>query len=63
MLGVPPPIADDADDGRHQEEEGGASCCPGDQSDVGRLKGSVFTSLFPSIAVGSSRVGGVARSA
>lgn len=60
MLGVPPPVTDDADDGGHQEEEGGASCCPGDESNVGRLKGSVFASFFSPIAVGSSRVGGVA---
>lgn len=61
VLGVPPPVTDDADDGGHQEEEGGASCCPSDESNVGRLKGSIFTSLFSPIAVGSSRVGRVAR--
>lgn len=62
VLGVPPPVTDHADDGGHQEEEGGASRCPGDESNVGRLKGPIFTSLFSPIAVGSPRVGGVDRS-
>lgn len=61
VLGVPPPVADDADHGGHQEEEGGASCRAGDESNVRRLKGPVFTSVFSPITVGSSRVGGVAR--
>lgn len=63
VLGVPPPVTHRADDGGHQEEEGGASCCPGNESNVGGLKGSVFTSFFSTIAVRSSRVGGVARTA
>lgn len=61
MLGVPPPVAHDADHGSHQEEEGGASCRAGDEGNVGGLKGSVLTSVFTPIAVGSSGVGGVAR--
>lgn len=60
VLGMPPPVADDADHGGHEEEEGGASCCTGDESNVRRLEGPVFTSLFSPITVGSSRVGGVA---
>lgn len=46
MLGVPPPVAHDADHGGDQQEKGRASRGAGDESDVGGLERPVLTSAF-----------------
>lgn len=57
VLGVPPPVAHDADHGGDQQEKGRASRGAGDESDVGGLERPVLTSAF--FPEGSSRLAGV----
>lgn len=61
VLGVPPPVAHDADHGGDQQEEGGASRGAGDESDVGGLERPVLASAV--LPEGSSGLAGVPRAA
>lgn len=59
VLGVPPPVANHADDGGHQQKEGRAARSAGDEGDVGGLKRPILAPAFSTKTVGSSRLGGV----
>lgn len=46
VLGMPPPVAHDADDGGDQQEEGRAPRRSGDKGNVRRLQGSILIATF-----------------
>ena len=53
VLGVPPPVANDADHGGHQQEKGGTPRGAGDEGNIGRLEGPVLAAALAPEGVGS----------